>query len=294
MAKVKAAFDRTEGEKKRTIEENEKRIAELEAKIAMEQKLEELEAKRKALEQSASIRKEVEKYNQQRAEDMTPPPFMQREREKRMGVTIKTVEDDTPTPQGIERSVNTAALLQEFNQSVQLHTSKAVEQAMGYADKLSRELMETVKTQLTGISKPRVMVVEIDTQKFNLSKPATKLLPRLITLVKLGQAPLLVGPAGSGKSVAIEQLAEALGAEYAQVCCTAGMSETWLFGRQTPQGFQEAPFSRMFREGGCFNLEELDAAGENVLMAINTALASGVLYNPISGQQFKRDRKNVV
>jgi MoxR-like ATPase len=46
----------------------------------------------------------------------------------------------------------------------------------------------------------------------------------------------------------------------------------------------------MFREGGVFLADELDAADANVLLALNTALSSNHLYNPISGQRFTKHK----
>lgn len=37
-------------------------------------------------------------------------------------------------------------------------------------------------------------------------------------------------------------------------------------------------------------MDELDAANDNLLIAFNTALANGHLYNPILGQSFKRHK----
>lgn len=113
-------------------------------------------------------------------------------------------------------------------------------------------------------------------------------LPMVIGLLKGGMNPILVGPAGCGKTMLAEQAAEALNLKYGEVCLTAGASETWLFGRQTPGGFIEAEFSRMFREGGLFLADELDAADANLLLSINTAIANGHLFNPISGTSHMR------
>lgn len=222
---------------------------------------------------------------------MTPPPFTKGEEKMgSSGVTIRELEAEPgeTISAGLQASINTAQVMAQFNQEVQVATGQAVDRAFTYADKLSRDLMEQVKLQLAGINRPRVMVVEIDKVRNNLKNPATAYLSRLLINAKLGLNTLLVGPAGCGKTIAAGQVAEALGKTFGHVCLTAGASETWLFGRQTPNGFVEAPFSRLFREGGVFLLDELDAADPNLLLSVNTALANGHLFNPISGLEFSK------
>lgn len=109
-----------------------------------------------------------------------------------------------------------------------------------------------------------------------------------LKVLKAGMNAMLVGPAGCGKTTIGRQIAESLDLEFGSVCLTAGASETWLFGRQTPTGFIEGMFSKLYKNGGVFLADEMDAADANLLLAINTALANGVMYNPINGEQFSR------
>jgi len=122
----------------------------------------------------------------------------------------------------------------------------------------------------------------------NLSKRACKQLPRLLVNAKLKQNTLMVGPAGCGKTTAAHQVSEALGLQFGSVCLTAGASETWLFGRQTPTGFIEGMFSKVYREGGVFLADEMDAADANLLLSINTALSHSEMLNPMSGEVIKK------
>lgn len=115
-------------------------------------------------------------------------------------------------------------------------------------------------------------------------------LDRLIINANLGLNSLLVGPAGCGKTTGARQLAESLNLQFGSVCLTAGASETWLFGRQTPNGFTEGSFSKIYREGGVFLADEMDAADANLLLSINTALANGIMFNPISGETIERHK----
>lgn len=219
-------------------------------------------------------------------------PFAFFNEENIMGVTIKEIDIETDenngTARAVRESLDIAAMMTEVNQQVQIATGEAVEKAMNYADNLSRSIIEKVKEQISGIAKPKIMMVEIEGVKRKLSKPANKHLGRMIVNHGLGIHTMLVGPAGCGKTIAAEQLAEATGKAFGSVCLSAGASETWLFGRQTPNGFVEATFSKLYREGGIFLLDEMDAADSNLLLSINTALANGFMFNPISGETIKK------
>lgn len=116
------------------------------------------------------------------------------------------------------------------------------------------------------------------------------ILEDIINLMKAGSNVLLVGPAGCGKTMLAEQCAKVLDLTFGHLCFSAGVSEVWLYGRQTPKGFTEGEFSKMYREGGVFLGDELDAADANLLLSINTALANGVMYNPISGERILKHK----
>jgi len=123
-----------------------------------------------------------------------------------------------------------------------------------------------------------------------LKTEAHPLLPEVLLCAKLGENPLLVGPAGCGKSTLGEQVADAMGLAFGHLCFSAGASETWLTARQLATGLREAQFSKFYRNGGVFLLDEIDAADPNVLMTINTALANHKLMNEILGEEIPRHK----
>lgn len=104
---------------------------------------------------------------------------------------------------------------------------------------------------------------------------------------------LLVGPAGTGKTTLVKHIAKALDRSFAFLSLSAGVTETHIFGRMLPQSdgtwaYVESPFIRIYRNGGVFLLDEVDAADGNVMVSINAALANGVLCNPVNGEIIER------
>lgn len=159
-------------------------------------------------------------------------------------------------------------------------------QTMEYADAKAQELLQNIEAKILDLPKPRPIEVKTATGTRRLESPAHPLLQDLLTILQIpSKHPYLVGPAGCGKTT---MAAQALGLDYGHISLTAGASETWLWGRQTPKGFQVGQFAHMYEHGGVFLFDEFDAADANLLIALNTALANGSAYNPIEGRLLKK------
>ena len=185
-----------------------------------------------------------------------------------------------------------ALMLQAIQQAAHDAAVAAGNRAFEAAGKVSQKLLADVEARLEKLDQPKakIMAVKVDEFTVHLKSQASPYLGRMIINAKLGLNTLLVGPAGCGKTFAAHQLAESLKLPFGHICFTAGASETWLFGRQTPNGFVEGAFSRIYKNGGVFLGDELDAADANMLLALNTALANGTMENPISGETIARHK----
>jgi cobaltochelatase CobS len=207
------------------------------------------------------------------------------------------IDQDTGMPIEVHAKRGRKSKEEELESMVQEIAARASSAAINAVIGQTTERLKQIEDQAKLAITPRHVCLHVkinETPIAKLSYEAHELLPKLITLAKLGENILLVGPAGCGKTTLAHQLAEALTYNFAHLCCSAGMSESYLAGRYLPTGeFKEAEFSRMYREGGVFLLDELDAADANVLLLINTALANGEFYNPISGKTSKRHEKFV-
>lgn len=179
----------------------------------------------------------------------------------------------------------------EIQQQLRKLTTEAVDQSGRYADELVKVMIEKVREELEGFDtpKPKTLFVKYeDNETIEFDTPVSPYLNDVLDVFKAGENPLLVGPAGSGKSVICEQAARSLGLPFSHVNCTAGASETWFFGRQTPTGPFKGPLHVRYEEGGLFGAEEWDASDENLTLAFNTLMESKKFFNPILNETVDR------
>jgi MoxR-like ATPase len=99
------------------------------------------------------------------------------------------------------------------------------------------------------------------------------------------QMPLfLVGPAGSGKGILAQHLADSYKLRFGFQSCSEGMSEGMVLGRGVPLAdrflYLQSSFVDCYENGGLFLLDEVDAANPNVLLIINECLSSPHLSIP--------------
>ena len=113
-------------------------------------------------------------------------------------------------------------------------------------------------------------------------------LPDVLSRVAAGLPVLMVGPTGSGKTYLASQVAEALDSNFTFNSMSEGISESHLFGRVLPGDdgawtYRPSPFVHTWTNGGVHLLDEIDGADANLLVALNAALANGLLSLPFAG-----------
>ena len=103
----------------------------------------------------------------------------------------------------------------------------------------------------------------------------------LLKLVGAGQATMLVGPAGTGKSRASEDVADALSLSFHAISVGSQTSKSDLIGYMTATGdYVRTQFRDAYEHGGLFLLDEADAGNSNVLILLNAALSNGQMAFP--------------
>lgn len=93
----------------------------------------------------------------------------------------------------------------------------------------------------------------------------------------------LFGPAGTGKNVLSEQVAEALHVPFYYAGCLQQKYELEGFINAAGE-YQETEFYRAFTRGGVFLFDEIDGTAAEVLIAFNAALANGYYNFPKYGK----------
>ena len=102
---------------------------------------------------------------------------------------------------------------------------------------------------------------------------------KLKLCVTSGIIPMLVGPAGTGKSTAAEQLARDLGLKFYMANRIQNTFE--LVGFQNAAGvYQPTQFYDAYKNGGLFLFDEVDASSPEALVTINAAIAQREMAFP--------------
>ena len=160
-------------------------------------------------------------------------------------------------------------------------------------DDLAKELDEAVSNHLDNrldgelkvlreeIKKQQVLKVVTDNGD-NLVKGVKHMqLPSLINMVGAGLNVMLTGSAGSGKTYASAQVAEALGVKFYALSVGAQTSKSDIVGFIDAGGtYRTTPFRQAYEKGGVFVMDEIDAGNSNVLIQINSALSNGICSFP--------------
>lgn len=120
-----------------------------------------------------------------------------------------------------------------------------------------------------------------------------KLFPKLLRLLALRENVWIVGPAGSGKSTAAHAAADALGIPYGAISVCSQTPVSALLGYMDANGqYVETEFYRRYKDGGVFNIDEIDKGNANVIAVLNSALSNGECAFPCG--MVKRHADNVI
>lgn len=102
---------------------------------------------------------------------------------------------------------------------------------------------------------------------------------QILMQTQLDEPIMLIGPAGSGKNVAISQVADALGLHMYYT--NNASNEFKLTGFIDAGGnYRDTEFYKAFKNGGVFFLDEIDNSDPSALIVINSALANGYMAFP--------------
>lgn len=119
------------------------------------------------------------------------------------------------------------------------------------------------------------------------AKPRHKLFSVAIQTVAQNIPLAMIGPAGSGKTTAAEQIAEALELPFYMNGAVSGAHE--YLGFVDAQGrYQTTPFRQAFEHGGLYLADEIDGGDAGAILVINSALANCHMPFPDRAEPVKK------
>ena len=127
------------------------------------------------------------------------------------------------------------------------------------------------------LAEPPVITIALPSREnLTLTVDAHEKLPDLLVALHARCHVLLVGPAGTGKSMLAKHAAEALGLPFQALSLGPTTPMSKVFGYFDAHGnYHDTPFRRAFEHGGVMLLDELDNGHPGLLGELNQALALG-------------------
>lgn len=133
-------------------------------------------------------------------------------------------------------------------------------------------------------SKPKIVSIT-NRPTVKIEKQTHETFERVLLLTVAGNNgglwPLLVGPAGTGKSTIASDVAKALSVPFYPFSCGPTKTETALTGYMNANGIYVATdFRKAYEHGGMFCVDEIDASHPGVMTSLNNALANREMMFP--------------
>lgn len=171
---------------------------------------------------------------------------------------------------------------QEIHKMVKQEVDKAVKPIQkkykDYVEKVQEEVNDSIRNGL------KIRLIKEEKELGTVKGFKHKQFNLLLQTIHAGQNVLMVGSAGTGKSHAVEQVAEALKLKFYSISVSPQTTKSDIFGYGNVTGeFVKTPFYEAYANGGLFLMDEIDAGNASVLVAINSALSNGVTSFPIIG-----------
>ena len=216
---------------------------------------------------------------------------------KKMAETVVSEEIDKVIHEGLSKRVSTTTLdlltaligeearkevdakLDIIEREAGIERKEVYSIAIGQAvDSIASSIASSVLSKLnvtTATDTPSKPIEPFDREKELVHEKFDK----LRTCVEAGIIPMLVGPAGTGKSTAVEQVARAMGLPFYTMNRIQNSFD--LTGYNDANGrYVSTQFYEAYTKGGIFFFDEIDASSPEALVTINTALAQGYMAFP--------------
>jgi MoxR-like ATPase len=148
-------------------------------------------------------------------------------------------------------------------------------------DKIDESVSEEFKELKKIAEANQKLEIKLGDKTYEIKGLKHKQLQQLITYASLRLSPLLVGMAGTGKTHAAEQVADALDLDFYSMSVGAQTSKSDIIGYMNANGgYVSTHFRTAYENGGIFLMDEIDAGNANVLIQVNAALSNGLCAFP--------------
>lgn len=180
--------------------------------------------------------------------------------------------------------------IQEHELSMQDNTPGVFGEAMGtflsnIDETVDKRIDGRIDQRLDGLKEMveanRILVVKNGESSKEVHGLKHNKLEDLFTFCANNIPTLLVGPPGTGKSAAGQQVAEGFDVQFEAMSVGMQTSKSDILGFIAATGeYIQTGFRRAFEEGGVFLMDEIDAGNSNVLIVLNTALSNDFCQFP--------------
>lgn len=181
--------------------------------------------------------------------------------------------------EAIEREVRAAlpGMVKEASAEVLTFVSESIAQEQATAfDSIRNAVADKVESALAEITPNIVNVTLPEGKTIEVGEDSHEVLPELLIALHARCHALLVGPAGTGKSMLAKHAAKALGLEFQAISLGPTTPMSKIFGYYDAHGnYHDTPFRRAFEHGGVMLLDEIDNGHPGLLAELNQALALG-------------------
>lgn len=210
-------------------------------------------------------------------------------------IEAKKVYSDTPaTPVKREKPVKTETITTNNNTNMETKNNnseieKALQNLTSLIMQTTNQKPEVDMAQIEALidkklSEAKTINIKInDVPTFKTEKTLHSKFEDVLFWATQKQPIYLFGPAGTGKNVLSEQVAEALNLPFYYAGCLQQKYELEGFINASGE-YQETEFYKAFTDGGVFLFDEIDGTAAEVLIAFNAALANGYYNFPKHGK----------
>src|SRR6056297_382809 len=173
--------------------------------------------------------------------------------------------------------------LTDYERSANATAARQSNKLSRHAEALNAQLTSHINNTLQELQEKfthRVVIERTDLPAIEIEKVHASI-PRAIRKTKDGIHTALVGPAGTGKGKAAQQIAFALDkAFYAKSCSIMDTKSDWLGFIDANGNYHTTPFRESYEKGGVMFIDEGDAANPQVFVQINAGLSDGRMAFP--------------